>query len=152
MATTQSTQKGGPISPGGVEASQSPGKGLRPQRPGTLRQRKSSYFRSWERYITSTDGVKQSLPKTPVKSALIQQDTVRIVRDLSTIKEEQCLSASKPDKTEHLRDHAKGFRLCSIVLSLALAVFLGALVSLVWSQDCSARCARVLIHLVYQSG
>ena len=105
------------------------------QRPDTLRQRKSSYFRSWERHLRSADGFPLPIPKTPIRSATVQQDLVRIREEPSTAREEsrnplrQTEKTENSDKSESANDHAQGLRLGLILLSLALAVFLVALVS-----------------------
>jgi hypothetical protein len=96
-------------------------KGARPQRPTSLRRRSTSYFHSWERYVANTDGEKQIIPKTPVKSAIVQQD-------LHVIHEETDTKKLENDKTRNDIVYPANFELYLIAISLALAVFLVALV------------------------
>ena len=75
--------------------------GSRVDKPAII-QRKSSYFRDWERYITSNDGQEQAIPVTPVKSVLQQQDLTHNPVKLPVIAEVNAQSLSEKAKANYL--------------------------------------------------
>ena len=113
-------------------------------RPDTLRRRQISYFHSWERYVTSSDGTTQIIPKTPMKSAVLQQD-------LHFIHEAPEKDKQLDEKLERMPRYVHGFELWLTVTSLALAIFLVALVSFAFSPSGANKSqARLTFRLPHQ--